>query len=325
MRSFEVAVPVREGVEMASERVVPEGVAPVVAIATDKPANILRYAYDSLLAGMPVALVTLVDIHGGTARSLGAHMAVRADGRYCGFVSGGCTENAVAAEALEALSLGRDRFLKLGEGSPFFDIVLPCGGGINLSIHILRDADPVRQVLFHLASRRPATLTYLPGSQTIEFEGSTKSETGWKDDVFLTSYQPPTRLILCGRSLELATTVQVAQAAGYEVLQIDQPMNSIDFASRIDEYSAVALLFHDLDRELPLLQGALTSKPFYIGALGSRRTHEKRSAALRRIGFGETDIAKIKAPIGLFDKARDASSIALSVLADIAAAGLRTQ
>jgi hypothetical protein len=50
------------------------------------------------------------------------------DGGYWGFVSGGCTEAAVASEAIAALRVGHDRFLKLGEGSPFFDIVLPCGG-----------------------------------------------------------------------------------------------------------------------------------------------------------------------------------------------------
>ncbi|WP_350297461.1 XdhC family protein [Agrobacterium arsenijevicii] len=63
--------------------------------------------------------------------------------------------------------------------------------------------------------------------------------------------------------------------------------------------------------------------PFYIGALGSKRTHEKRTALLRERGFGDADIARIKAPIGIFDKARDASSIALSVVADIAAAKSR--
>lgn len=305
--------------------VVQDDVVPVVAMVTDRASDILRFAYESFAAGTPVALVTLVEIRGGAARPLGAHMAVRADGGYCGFVSGGCTEAAVASEAIAALRVGHDRFLKLGEGSPFFDIALPCGGGINVSIHVLREPHAVEIALSHLASRRPATLRYSPASQRLEFGGTVKGEIGWKDDVFETSYQPQTRLMLGGRSIELTTTVQVARAAGYDVGQVDQPMDPSDFAAGIDEFTAVALLFHDLDRELPLLQGALTSKPFYIGALGSRRTHEKRSAALRKLGFGDADISKIKAPIGIFDNARDASSIALSVLADIAAARARTQ
>lgn len=294
---------------------------PTVAFATDEPSEILRYAYDSFRSGIPVALVTLVEVRGGAARAIGAQMAVRGDGRYCGVVSGGCTEAAVAAEAVQALRKGHDRFLQLGEGSPFFDIVLPCGGGITLSIHILKKADPVGQVLSNLASRRPATLRYTPGSESMEFGGeSSRSQIGWFDGTFMTRYPPVTRVLLCGRSVELTTAAAVARAAGYEVEQIDPAIDSNAFASKIDAFSAVALLFHDLDRELPLLQGALRSDPFYIGALGSKRTHEKRTALLRRHGFENTDIARIKAPIGIFDKARDASSIALSVVADIAAA-----
>ncbi|MGP4689387.1 XdhC family protein [Agrobacterium pusense] len=300
-------------------------VLPTVALVTDEPGRILRYAYDSFLVGVPVALVTLVEVRGGAARTVGAQMAVRGDGRYCGFVSGGCTEAAVAAEAIQALRKGHDRFLRLGEGSPFFDIVLPCGGGINLSIHILKSADSVRQVLSRLASRRPATLRYTPGSGSMEFGGEGRCRTtGWVDGgTFVTQYQPITRVLLCGRSVELATTAAVARAAGYQIIQIDPGSDNSSFASKIDAYSAVALLFHDLDRELPLLQGALRADPFYIGALGSRRTHEKRTALLRKHGFGDADIARIKAPIGIFDKARDTSSIALSVVADIAAARTR--
>lgn len=298
-----------------------EVVLPTVALATDEPVEILRYAYDSFRAGIPVALVTLVEVRGGAARAIGAQMAVRGDGRYCGFVSGGCTEAAVAAEAIQALRKGHDRFLRLGEGSPFFDIVLPCGGGITLSIHILKKADPLGEVLSNLASRRPATLRYTPGSESMEFgEEGSRSQAGWFDGTFTTHYQPRIRVLLCGRSVELTITAAVARAAGYEVDQIDLAVDSSAFASRIDQFSAVALLFHDLDRELSLLQAALCSNPFYIGALGSRRTHEKRIALLREHGFEDADIARIKAPIGIFDKARDASSIALSVVADIAAA-----
>jgi len=299
-------------------------VLPTVELVTDEPGRILRYAHESFLAGVPVALVTLVEVRGGAARAVGAQMAVRGDGRYCGFVSGGCTETAVAAEAIEALRKGRDRFLRLGEGSPFFDIVLPCGGGINLSIHILKNADPVGQVLSRLASRRPASLRYTPGSESIEFGGEgSRGQIGWFDGTFITDYQPVTRILLCGRSVELEITAAVARAAGYEVEQIDPAIDSSVFASKIDTFSAVALLFHDLDRELTLLQGALRSDSFYVGALGSRRTHDKRMALLRKHGFGDADITRIKAPIGIFDKARDASSVALSVVADIAAA--RTQ
>lgn len=99
------------------------------------------------MSGKGAVLVTLVEIRGGAARPLGAQMVVREDGRYCGFVSGGCVEAAAAFEALEVMGSGRDREICYGEGSPWFDIVLPCGGGITLTLHKLRSAQPLLAVL----------------------------------------------------------------------------------------------------------------------------------------------------------------------------------
>ncbi|WP_333631001.1 XdhC family protein, partial [Agrobacterium cavarae] len=90
---------------------------PVRVNNSDYPAEILRFALNALDGG-GAALATLVEIRGGAARSLGAHLAVSSDGHYCGYLSGGCIEAAVAAEALKAMEEGRDRVVKYGEGSP---------------------------------------------------------------------------------------------------------------------------------------------------------------------------------------------------------------
>lgn len=105
------------------------------------------------MSGKGAVLVTLVEIRGGAARPLGAQMVVREDGRYCGFVSGGCVEAAAAFEALEMMGSGRDREIRYGEGSPWFDIVLPCGGGITLTLHKLRSAQPLLAVLNRLEQK----------------------------------------------------------------------------------------------------------------------------------------------------------------------------
>ncbi|WP_234836027.1 XdhC family protein [Sinorhizobium meliloti] len=88
--------------------------------------------------------------------------------------------------------------------------------------------------------------------------------------------------------------------------------------------SAVALLHHDPYREMGSLEIALESKAFYIGALGSDRTHSRRCNELRRRGFSDASIARINAPIGLFPKARDARSLALSILADVASRRMKS-
>ncbi|WP_312979518.1 XdhC family protein [Atlantibacter sp.] len=289
---------------------------PEQAFLTDDSQTILRFAADALTAGMAAALVTLVEIRGGAARPLGAQMAVREDGLYCGFVSGGCVESAVAYEAMEAMRSGHDRTVMYGEGSPYFDIVLPCGGGITLTVHNLRAVQPLLAVLNSLEQRKAAGLRYSPGSQTLV--STHNGQTGWVGGDFVVNYRPCTRVIVYGHSLEAHVTAHVAKAAGFDVHTSD----SVDPKTAlllIDDDTAVLLLYHDLHRELPLLQCALAAQPFYIGALGSSRTHEKRVAALAGAGWSPEDIARIKAPVGIFPKARDAHSLALSVLADIAA------
>lgn len=291
---------------------------PEQAFLTDDSVEILRFAADALKLGMAAALVTLTEIRGGAPRPLGAQMAVREDGLYCGFVSGGCIESAAAFEALAVISSGQDRTVIYGEGSPWFDIVLPCGGGITLSIHKLRSAQPLLSVLNTLEQRRCAGLAYNPQSQTLRSLFPTR-ESGLNGADFEVRYRPRTRLVICGRSVEAQAAARVAQAAGYEVHLNDF---RLPIPVQIDADTAVILLDHDLDRELPVLQAALAATPFYIGALGSRKTHGRRVQKLHELGWQAQDTDRIKAPIGIFPKARDANSLALSVLADVAAARL---
>jgi xanthine dehydrogenase accessory factor len=296
-----------------------EMTAPRRAFTTDDCSDILRYAAAGFDGGMGCALVTLVEIRGGAARPLGAQMAVREDGTFCGYVSGGCTEAAVAAEAVEAIAQGHDRYLYLGEGSAFFDITLPCGGGIKLSIHVLKDSRPLHAVLKALSERRRIGLRYDPSEGSLAAHPHV-DHAGWLKSTFAIGYRPAPRLLLSGGTIEAESTSGIARAAGFEVrLDSGERSNPFD-GTAIDADTAVALLHHDLDRELPLLQAALAARPFYIGALGSHRTHQKRCDALRNLGYDDADIARIKAPIGVFGKARDSRSLALSVVADIAAA-----
>ncbi|UWF60420.1 XdhC family protein [Brucella sp. 2716] len=264
--------------------------------------------------GFGTALITLVEIRGGAARALGAQMAVRADGLYCGYVSGGCTEAAVACEAMRAIEKGSDRFLRIGEGSPFFDIVLPCGGGLTLAIHILRSPAELRAVIDTVAiGRHHCALAYNPGAQSLSYR-SAITGTGWQDDTFMVAYRPSVQLFIAGNPHEVEMCAKLGRAMDYKVMIACE--NSIK-SSCLDSETAVALFYHDLDRELPFLQAALESDCFYIGALGSNRTHTKRIKALHDAGYGASSF-RIKAPIGLIPKARDTATLAVSVLAEIA-------
>jgi xanthine dehydrogenase accessory factor len=290
---------------------------PQKAFSTDTSHDILSFAVQVSAAGHRVALCTLVEIRGGSSRALGAHMAVSDDGLYCGYVSGGCTEAAVAAEALAAIAKGCDRYVMLGEGSPFFDIVLPCGGGITIAVHILRDLQPIAATIDRLKKRMPAALRYEPQTQSL-VSGQEDKPTGWDGAAFITHYRPGVRVLLSGRTLEVEVAARVAEAAGYDVVCHDPAAGETLNAGIVDNNTAIALLHHDIEVEIPVLDVALKTHPFYLGALGSARTHEKRVQRLREMGYTEEAIAQIRAPIGLFGRARDAQSLALSVLADIA-------
>jgi len=292
---------------------------PVRSNNFDDPAEILRFALDAFDRG-PAALATLVEIQGGAARSLGAHLAITSNGDYCGYLSGGCIEAAVAAEALEAMGEGRDRVVKYGEGSPYFDIVLPCGGGVTIAIHLLRASEPLVSVLNRLTNRQAACLSYNSNSQTLTCSKIVPARSGWSEKSFLSVYRPQTHVVISGQTAEADAVCRLAQASGYQVQLLSslKDPNAIE----IDKYTAVVLLHHDLDLEAAILKRAVMSPAFYIGALGSTRTHRRRTEFLREAGISSESIERIHAPIGLFGPTRDAASLALSVLADVAAARL---
>ena len=82
--------------------------------------------------GQAVALVTLVRSEGGSPRPPGSQMVVAASGQYAGHLTGGCAETVIVDEAIAALTQGQNRTLRLGAGSDYLDIQLPCGASVEL-------------------------------------------------------------------------------------------------------------------------------------------------------------------------------------------------
>ena len=155
--------------------------------------------------------------------------------------------------------------------------------------------------------------------------------------VFLNIYNPPLRLFIVGAVHIAQALVPMAAAADYEVTVID-PRRSFGSEFRFpnvtldnrwpddafkdlkpDRRSAIVTLTHDAKLDDPALQHALKSDAFYIGALGSGRTHAKRKQRLLESGFSETDFARIHGPIGLDIGAKSPAEIAISIMAEITA------
>jgi xanthine dehydrogenase accessory factor len=154
-------------------------------------------------------------------------------------------------------------------------------------------------------------------------------------DVFARVYAPAPRLLIIGAVHIAQVLAPMAAMAGYEVTIID-PRSAFASVQRFpdvtvtdewpdealerlvpDAQTAVVTLTHDPKLDDPALAAALTSPAFYIGALGSKRTHEKRIARLQELGLASDIFARIHAPIGLDLGGRFPSEIAVSILAQI--------
>ena len=155
---------------------------------------------------------------------------------------------------------------------------------------------------------------------------------------FIHPHNPPVRLLVVGAVHVAQSLVPMAQAVGFAVTIID-PRGAFATPERFpgvalsadwpdeamaalapDSRTAVVTLTHDPKLDDPALDAALRSPCFYVGALGSRRTHAKRVERLRELGHDAAAIARIHAPVGLSINAVTAPEIALSVLAEVVAA-----
>jgi xanthine dehydrogenase accessory factor len=156
-------------------------------------------------------------------------------------------------------------------------------------------------------------------------------------ELFLDVYPPPPKLIIVGAVHVAIPLVAFAGRLGFRTVVID-PRTAFATAERfaeadelirdwpsealaatgLDEATYVAVLSHDLKIDLPALEVALRSPARYVGALGSRKTHGRRIAALEESGFSATEIGRIRSPIGLdLGGGRRAEEIALSVIAEV--------
>jgi xanthine dehydrogenase accessory factor len=155
--------------------------------------------------------------------------------------------------------------------------------------------------------------------------------------LFLNVYAPTARLVIIGAVHISQALAPMAQSLGYDVTVVD-PRTAFASPERfpdvplvaewpdvalpplnIDHYTAFVALTHDPKIDDPALLHAFQRDCFYIGALGSRKTHGKRGERLKAQGAKESDIARIHAPIGLAIGAVSPSEIAVSIMAEITA------
>nr|WP_070959486.1 NTP transferase domain-containing protein [Hyphomonas sp. Mor2] len=304
------------------------------SLSSEHPEDVLGHLSSWLESGQNGALVFITATEGGAVRAPGALLAV-SEKASLGYISGGCIDADVTLQARTALENGTPRSLRYGAGSPFVDLPLPCGGSIEVFIAPNPDPETIQKAHLLLASRQEIELIARPDG-TVAIASETERPVG-EDHVFV--YRPKLRLRIAGRGADALALARIGESAGYATqLQlvdeediedargaglsaVQQLVSPTDLpAANDDAWTAFVLLFHDQDWEVPLLRQALDGPAFYIGAVGSARTHANRCAALRAAGCADNDVAFVRGPIGLVPSLRDASMLAVSTLAEIVGA-----
>ncbi len=320
--------------------------------------GVLAHAAEWLARGDAVGLATVVRTWGSSPRPAGSKLAVVGAGQFVGSVSGGCIEGAVITEALEvAAGREKPHVLSFGVSDErAWEVGLACGGKIEVFVDAASPS-LVAELREARAKKQPVvTITPLTGTgsariarATDELDAAVRDaiEAATRTDqtlvvetpegaVLVEPHNPPTRLVIIGAVHVAEPLAKMARIAGFAVtivdprrawatperfpsdtLVVDWPDVAMD-ALAIDARTAIVALTHDPKIDDPGLIAALRSPAFYIGCLGSTKTHAARRA---RLGaqFDEAALARLHGPVGLAIGAKSPSEIAVSILAEIIA------
>ncbi|OYX40317.1 MAG: XdhC/CoxI family protein [Rhodobacterales bacterium 32-67-9] len=309
--------------------------------------RIPEIALDWHRAGQGAALATVIETWGSAPRPVGSQLAVSGAGEMMGSVSGGCVEGAVVEEARAALADGAPRILTFGvSDEEAFAVGLACGGTIRVLVEPVGAGLPealLAKIVAARAGRRPVAYAVdLQGwARRVVPAGGAFAErfradrSGVEGDEFIAIHNPPLRMVIVGAVHIAQPLVAMARSCGYDPVIVD-PREAFGSSARfpgeairhdwpdealaeigLDARTAVVTLTHDPKLDDPAIMLALRSEVFYLGCLGSTRTHAKRVARLQDAGFSEADIARIRAPVGLDIGAQSPAEIAVSVMAEI--------
>lgn len=281
-----------------------------------------------MLCGEPLAIAMIVGADGPSYRPVGATMILDKHDRLWGTLSSGCIDRDVLSHAQQAAMDGRAKLLRYGEGSPFLDLQLPCGGGLDILCLPAPDKATLCRLRERLASRHSFAL----------WVGATGLSFAETDDALLKLWiEPDPRFLVFGQGPEAAVFASLAGASGFEthlVSRDPETLSSVTASGVVkvavtgsdwpdhlatDARTAATLFFHDHDREIEILAELVRTECFYIGAQGSLRAARHRREKLADRGLATEEIARLRGPIGLIPSTRDAQTLAVSVLAEILA------
>jgi xanthine dehydrogenase accessory factor len=252
----------------------------VTPVGADAPVReVLRAALSTAARGGTAALARVVE---GPAGLLGRALLVRPDGSYDGGLGGHPDlDRTAVAEARALLEAGRTGTVGLSEDGSH------CPGGLTLLVE--SRVPPPRMIVFGAVDFAAALV------RAGKFLGH--------------------HVTVCDARPVFATAARFPEA---DEVVVDWPHRYLR-STPTDERTVLCVLTHDAKFDVPLLTEALRTPVAYVGAMGSRRTHEDRDRRLREAGLTERELSRLRSPIGLDLGARTPEETALSIAAEIVA------
>ena len=288
--------------------------------------------------GHAAALATVVHTYGSSPRPVGSLAAIRDDGAVIGSVSGGCVEQDLIERVRVAIPTLPQR---LGYGGTPEDNQrwgLPCGGQMEVVLEHAPSAELIKQTLTALSAQQAIArrLDLASGTSTL-FTPSATTHTACDDHFLTTCHGPQLRLLIIGAVQTSRVLAAMALALDYSIhicdpreeyrstwdlpgstLLTGMPDDAV-VALQPDARTAIVALTHDPKLDDMALLEALRSPAFYVGALGSKRNHQKRCERLALLDLAPHEIARLRGPVGLPIGSHTPPEIAVAILADLIA------
>jgi xanthine dehydrogenase accessory factor len=312
---------------------------------------------DRLLAalgrGETIAVATAVAIDGSAPRTVGTSMAY--DGTsVIGSIAGGCVEAAVVGVCDEVLADGASRTVEYGiSDETAFDVGLTCGGQLRIHVQLVSPQSAIADALRRAGDgESTGVASVIGGGSGAIFERRIQAELesrialgdtalgaidcdGEAVEVFFEVATAPARMIIFGAMEFSAALGRASAAMGYRVtvcdprplfataerfpgmeLVVEWPTHYLE-RTMVDARTAICILSHDDRYDTDLVELALSLPAAYVGAMGSRRTSDRRFEALRGRGVPDASLARLHSPIGLDIGASTPEETAVSILGEI--------
>lgn len=291
-------------------------------------------------AGKQCWLCTIVSTFGSSPRPVGSLLACNEDGHYCGSLSGGCVEDDLR-ESIQKGELAKDKAERISYGVAVEDVLrlgLPCGGQLEVVIEPINSSQAglYQELARALENRKLVTrvVDLATGKARLQDARHFEALAVTHNTLFHT-YGPAFQLLLIGAVQVAYYLSEMAQGLDYQVAICDPraelienfPKRDIELSRRmpddwlrektIDQHTAVVALCHDPRIDDMALMEVLQHDAFYIGAMGSARTTEKRRQRLLELDIPVEHINKLHAPVGLNIGSKTPPEIAIAILAEL--------